>query len=67
MCGALRRAQKIRERLGAGANMMESFPEKPTGMHHNTYMRMFWDHQEAEMEHLAAMRERLNRRETMLS
>jgi hypothetical protein len=58
---ALRRAQKIRQQLGGSANMMESFPEKPKGMHHDTYMRLFWEHHEAEMEHLAGMREWLDK------
>ncbi len=35
------RPQKIRKRLGGSANMMEPFPEKPKGMHHDTYMRLF--------------------------
>ena len=50
---ALRWAQKIRTRLGGSANMMDPFPEKPKGMHHDTYMRLFWKHHEAEMEQLA--------------
>jgi len=58
---ALRRAQTIRERLGGSANMMEPFPEKPKGMHLNTYMRMFWEHHEAEREQLAGMREWLDK------
>jgi hypothetical protein len=29
-------------------------------MHHNTYMRLFWEHHEAEMQHLVGMRERLD-------
>jgi hypothetical protein len=58
---ALRRAQKIWEGLGGSANMMEPFPERPKGMHHDTYMRMFWEHHEAEMEQLAGMREWLDK------
>jgi hypothetical protein len=54
---ALRRAQKIRKHLGGSANMMEPFPEKPKGMHLETYMQLFWEHHEAEMEQLAGMRE----------
>jgi hypothetical protein len=63
---ALRRAQKIRDRLGGSANMMESFPEMPKGMHHGTYMRMFWEHHEAEMEQLSGMREWLDKLERKL-
>ena len=41
--------------------MMDPFPEKPKGMHHDTYMRMFWEHHEAEVKQLAGMREWLDR------
>jgi len=30
--------------------------EKSRVMHHDTYMRLFWDHHEAETEQLAGMR-----------
>jgi hypothetical protein len=33
----------------------------PKGMHHDTYMRLFWDHYEAEMEQLIGMREWLDK------
>jgi hypothetical protein len=29
-------------------------------MHHETYMRLFWEHHQAEMEQLMAMREWLD-------
>jgi hypothetical protein len=61
MYQALHPAEKIRERLGGSANMMEPFPEKPKGMHHDTYMRMFWEHHEADMEQLAGLREWLDK------
>jgi hypothetical protein len=63
MYRALHKAQAIRGRLGGSANMTESFPEKPRGMHLKIYMRMFWEHHEAEMEQLAGMREWLDRLE----
>jgi hypothetical protein len=58
---ALRRAQKIRKRLGGSANMMEPFPEKPKGMHLDAYIRLYWECHEAEMEHLAGVREWLDK------
>jgi hypothetical protein len=58
---ALRRAQKIRERPGGSTNMTEPFPERPKGMHLKTYMRMCWEHHEAEREQLAGMREWLDK------
>lgn len=57
---ALHKAQEIRKRLGGSANMLEPFPEKPKGMHYDTYMRLFMEHHEAETEQLAGMRERLD-------
>jgi hypothetical protein len=47
--------------LGGSANMMEPFPEKPKGMHHDTYMRLWWEHNEAEWEHLHGLREYLDK------
>ena len=58
---ALHKAQSIRKHLGGSANMMEPFPEKPKGMHWETYERLWWEHHEAEMKQLAGMREWLDK------
>jgi hypothetical protein len=46
--------------------LVEPFPEKPKGMPHHTYIDLFWEHHEAEMEHLAGMREWLDKLERKL-
>ncbi len=41
--------------------MMEPFPERPKGMHHDAYMRLFWKYDQAHSEELAGMREWLDK------
>lgn len=46
--------------------LVKPFPEKPKGMPHHTYIDLFWELHEAEMEHLAGMREWLDKLERKL-
>ena len=56
-----RRARAIRLRLGGSANLLEPFPERPKGMHSDTYSR--WRRKGMNAEHaiLDAMQEALQR------
>lgn len=45
---AISKAQKIRMRLGGSPNLMERFPEKPSGLHWRTYERLRKVHDAAE-------------------
>ena len=45
----LRKAQKLRERLGGSGNMMHAFPAKPKGMHWQTYWRLEEQGREADL------------------
>jgi hypothetical protein len=47
--------------------MMGPFPERPKGMHHDTYMRLFLEHHEAEWEHLVGMQKWLDKLEKRAS
>jgi hypothetical protein len=61
MYRTLHEAHEIRERLDGSANIMESFPENPKGMHCRTYERLWWQHHEAEMAQLIGMKEWLSK------
>jgi hypothetical protein len=49
--------------IGRRINLYEYRCEKPKGMHWKTYERLWWEHDEAEMEQLMGMREWLDRLE----
>jgi hypothetical protein len=50
------KAQKIRQRLGGRANLMDPFPDKPKRMHWQTYERLWWQAKEAERCQLCHLR-----------
>ena len=63
---ALHKCQRIRQRLGGSANMSEPFPPKPKGMHFDTYLKLWREHDRADREYtrrmildLAVLRQRL--------
>src|SRR5690349_5378207 len=61
----LGKSQKIRIRLGGSANMLDAFPDKPKGMHWQTYKRWRSVHDAAEERSnigLMGFVERLGRR-----
>ena len=47
--------------------MMEPVPERPKGMHHDTYSRLFWEHHEAEIKYLVGMREWLGKLQNQIA
>jgi hypothetical protein len=47
---ALSRAQAIRMRLGGSGGMAEDFPERPKGMHWQTYSQLLAKAEQAEMQ-----------------
>ena len=51
---ALRRCQRIRQKPGGSVNMTEPFPDKPKGMHHRTYRRLFLEYKQAHEEFTSA-------------
>lgn len=58
---ALSRAKEVRRRLGGSANMTRPFPERPKGMHHKTYARLWHEHDMAYVIYIRSMREHINK------
>lgn len=63
----LRKCQKIRQRLGGSANMTETFPPRPKGMHFKTYLRLWHEHDGAARKYNRLMVADLAKIDAMLS
>jgi len=63
---ALRRTRNISQQIPLGFSGKSSVMFALPPRHDNTYMRLFWEHHEAEMEQLAGMREWLAKLESKL-
>jgi hypothetical protein len=59
---AIRRAQKLRMRLGGSANLAEPFPERPRGMHRRTFHKLFNKAADAQEHSMTLALEYLRRR-----
>jgi hypothetical protein len=49
----MRKAQEIRKRLGGDGNLLQPMPEKPKGMHWETYKRLSIDASRASLLSMA--------------
>ena len=58
---AVRRAQRIRLRLGGNPNLSHPVPDKPKWMHWETYRRLVEEAWQAELEALSALSAWLDR------
>jgi hypothetical protein len=58
---SMRRARKIRARLGASPSLADALPTKPKGMHASTYQRLLAQAQRADAAWVAATEKRFGR------
>jgi hypothetical protein len=58
---ALHKCRRIRRRLGGSANLTQPFPQKPKGMHHKTYRRLFEEYVKADEEYTKVINADLER------